>query len=95
MAYVRESSGRQDLRNLFGSQAGARLTLAEIARDLYKRSVLTNRQSARDAAFDLMWDYEARGYVDNSPGPRGGAGWKLSAKGASLVRRLYGSDDRK
>lgn len=84
-----------DLRNLFGSQSGARLTLAEIARDLYKRSVLTNRHSARDGAFDLMWDYEVRGYVENSPGPRGGAGWKLSAKGAALVRRFHGPDEGK
>ncbi|MGE6695018.1 hypothetical protein [Sphingobium yanoikuyae] len=83
-----------DLRNLFGSQAGSRRTLAEISRDLYKRSVLTNRQAARDGAFDLMWDYEARGYVENSPGPRGGAGWKLSTKGAVLVERFHGPDGK-
>ncbi len=41
--------------------------------------------SARDPTFDLMWDYEARGLVDDSPGPRGGAGWSLSSKGAALI----------
>lgn len=74
-----------DLRQLFGVDAGARRSAAAIARTLGERSVAANRVSAREAAFDLMWDYEARGLVDDCPGPRGGAGWSLSTKGAALV----------
>lgn len=74
-----------DLRQLFGVDAGARRSAAAIARALHQRSVAANRVTARDAAFDLMWEYEARGLVDDSPGPRGGAGWRLSAKGAALI----------
>lgn len=77
-----------DLLDLFGTEAGTRLTAAEVAHNLYHRSVYVNRQSARDGAFDLMWDYEARGLVEDSPGKRGGAGWKLSTKGAALISRL-------
>ena len=51
------------------------------------KSLEPNRVNARDAAFDLMWDYESRGLVDDRPGPRGGAGWALSAKGAALIAR--------
>ncbi len=54
---------------------------------LHERSVTANRVTARDAAFDLMWDYESRGLVDDRPGPRGGAGWALSAEGAALIAR--------
>jgi hypothetical protein len=74
-----------DLRQLFGVNAGARRTTAAIARALNQRSVAANRISARDVAFDLMWDYEARGLIDDSPDPRGGAGWQLSTKGGALV----------
>lgn len=74
-----------ELRDLFGSEPLKRMTLAEVAANLYERSVYTNRTAARNSAFDLMWDYEARGLVENSPGPRGGAGWKLSATGAALM----------
>ena len=76
-----------DLRQLFGVgvDAGARRSAAAIARTLNGRRVAANRVSAREAAFDLMWDYEARGLVDDSPGPRGGAGWRLSTKGAALI----------
>jgi hypothetical protein len=35
-----------------------------------------------------MWGYEASGLVDDSPGPRGGAGWRLSVKGAALIARM-------
>ena len=74
-----------ELRELFGVDAGARRSAAAIARTLGERSVAANRISAREAAFDLMWAYEARGLVDDSPGPRGGAGWCLSDKGAALI----------
>ena len=63
--------------------------LAAIARVLNQRSVTANRVTARDAAFDLMWAYEARGLVDDSPGPRGGAGWRLSTKGATLIAKMH------
>ncbi len=78
-----------ELRELFGADVGARRSAAAIARALGARSVATNRESAREAAYDLMWDYEARGLVDDSPGPRGGAGWRLSAKGAALVAQCF------
>lgn len=81
-----------DLRQLFGVDAGARRSAAAIARALNQRSVAANRVSARDAAFDLMWEYEARGLVDDSPGPRGGAGWRLSTKGAALVAQSLSVD---
>lgn len=74
-----------DLRNLFGPEAGARRAWADIARDLYKRRAYINRIDARERAFAVMWDYEAKGLVVNSPGPRGGAGWALSMKGAALI----------
>lgn len=77
-----------DLRQLFGADPGSRRSAAAIARELGQRSVRTNRASAREAAFDLMWGYEASGLVDDSPGPRGGAGWRLSAKGAALIARM-------
>jgi hypothetical protein len=70
-----------ELREVFGANAGA-------------RSVATHRASARDAAYDLMWDYEARGLIDDSPGPRGGAGWRLNAKGAALVAQCFSADVR-
>lgn len=76
-----------ELRQFFGADAGARLTAAAIAQQLQRRTVTANRVTAREAAFDLMWNYEARGLVDDSPGPRGGAGWSLSAKGAALIAR--------
>lgn len=76
-----------DLRQIFGAGAGTRRTAAAIARELGQRSVRTNRVSAREAVFDLMWGYEASGLVDDSPGPRGGAGWRLSTKGAALIAR--------
>ena len=78
-----------DLRQLFGVDAGARRSAAAIARVLNQRSVTANRVTARDAAFDLMWAYEARGLVDDSPGPRGGAGWRLSTKGATLIAKMH------
>ncbi|KTD99356.1 hypothetical protein ATE68_22750 [Sphingopyxis sp. H038] len=56
---------------------------------LNQRSVTANRVTARDAAFDLMWAYEARRLVDDSPGPRGGAGWRLSTKGATLIAKMH------
>lgn len=80
-----------DLQDLFGSEAGTRRTAAQIARELYRRSVYTNRAASHAGAFDLMWEYEARGLVENSPGLRGGAGWKLSAKGAALITRTLSS----
>jgi hypothetical protein len=76
-----------DLRQLFGTDAGTRRSAAAIARTLNGRSVTANRVSAREAAFDLMWAYEARGLVDDCPGPRGGAGWCLSIEGAALIAR--------
>ena len=76
-----------DLRQLFGADAGARRSAAAIARELQGRSVYSGRAGARDAAFDLMWGYEASGLVDGSPGPRGGAGWRLSAQGAALIAK--------
>ena len=39
-----------------------------------------------------MWGYEASGLVDDSPGPRGGAGWRLSTKGAALVAQSLSVD---
>lgn len=78
-----------ELRNLFGANPTTRLTAADIANDLYARSPFANRVSAREAAFALIWDYEARGLVENRPGPRGGAGWVLTPKGAALVARYY------
>lgn len=81
-----------DLRQLFGADAGTRRSAAAIARELGQRSVRTNRVSAREAAFDLMWGYEASGLVDDSPGPRGGAGWRLSAKGAALIAQSLSAD---
>ncbi|KTE04050.1 hypothetical protein ATE67_20420 [Sphingopyxis sp. H050] len=76
-----------ELRQLFGVEAGVRLSAAAIAGALHARTVYANRVSAREAAFDLMWNYEARGLVDDCPGPRGGAGWSLSARGAALIAR--------
>lgn len=76
-----------DLRQLFGADAGARRSAAAIARELQARSVYSSPAGAREAAFDLMWAYEARGLVDDSPGPRGGAGWRLSSEGAALIAR--------
>jgi hypothetical protein len=81
-----------DLRQLFGVDAGTRRSAAAIARELGQRSARTNRVSAREAAFDLMWGYEASGLVDDSPGPRGGAGWRLSAKGAALIEQSLSAD---
>ena len=78
-----------ELRALFGGDAGTRRSAAAIARVLNQRSVTANRVTARDAAFDLMWAYEARGLVDDSPGPRGGAGWRLSTKGATLIAKMH------
>lgn len=74
-----------DLRQLFGAGAGTRRSVAEIARAQQGRSVYASRVAAREVAFDLMWGYEASGLVDDSPGPRGGAGWQLSTKGAALI----------
>ena len=74
-----------DLRELFGSDAGTRLAAADVARELFKRTVYTNRVAAREAAFAVMWDYEAKGFVNDSPGQRGGAGWALSEQGAALI----------
>lgn len=82
-----------ELRELFGVDAGVRLSAAAIARALQRRTVYANRVTAREAAFDLMWDYEARGLVDDCPGPRGGAGWSLSAKGAALIARSTAAPD--
>ena len=31
----------------------------------------------------------ALGLAEPSPGPRGGAGWQLTAKGKALIARLY------
>lgn len=45
-----------ELRELFGADVGARRSTAAIARALGARSVATNRESAREAAYDLMWD---------------------------------------
>lgn len=81
-----------ELRRLFGVEAGLRRSAAEIARRLQKRSVYSNRAGAREAAFDLMWDDEARGLVDDSPGLRGGAGWRLSVQGAALIARVRSAD---
>lgn len=81
-----------DLRQLFGIDAGGRRSAAAIARALNQRSVAANRVSARDAAFDLMWDYEARGLVDDSPGPRGGTGWCCSDNGAAVVAQSLSGD---
>lgn len=39
-----------------------------------------------------MWGYEANGLVDDSPGPRGGAGWRLSTKGAALIAQSLSAD---
>ena len=39
-----------------------------------------------------MWGYEASGLVDDSPGPRGGAGWRLSAKGAALIAQSLSAE---
>jgi hypothetical protein len=80
-----------DLRNIFGAELDAQMTVAAIARQLCERSVYTNRVSAKAAAYDLMWDYEARGLVEDNPGPRGGAGWRLSPDGIALIERLAGS----
>lgn len=76
-----------ELRELFGVEAGARLSAAAVAQHLQRRTVTANRVTAREAAFNLMWDYEAVGLVDDSPGPRRGAGWSLSTKGAALIAR--------
>lgn len=84
-ALTNEQRIAADLRQLFGADAGARLSAADAARAVQARSVQSNRVTAREAAFDLMWSYEARGLVDDSPGPRGGAGWSLSAEGAALI----------
>ena len=65
------------------------MSVAEIARHLQERSVYSNRFTTREAAFDLMWDFEARGLVDDSPGPRGGAGWALSLSGAALIAQAW------
>ena len=81
-----------ELRELFGVKTGLRMSAAAIARNLRRRSVYSNRVTAREAVFDLMWAYEARGLVDDSPGPRGGAGWRLSAKGAALIAGLQSVD---
>ncbi|QPB24333.1 hypothetical protein [Rhizobium sp. 007] len=63
-----------------------RLERGDLARDIYKRSASINRIDARERAFAAMWDYEAKGFVVNSPGSRGGAGWALSMKGAALIK---------
>lgn len=81
-----------ELQQLFGVEAGVRVAAATIARELQRRTVYANRVSAREAAFDVMWDYEARGLVEDSPGPRGGAGWRLSVKGAALIATLRSAD---
>lgn len=81
-----------DLRRFFGGEAGMRLAVAEVARTIHENSVYVNRADAREAAFDLMWGYEASGLVDDSPGPRGGAGWQLSTKGAALVAQSLSAD---
>lgn len=81
-----------DLRRFFGGEAGTRLAVAEVARSIHENSVYVNRVGAREAAFDLMWSFEADGFVDNSPGPRGGAGWRLSAKGAALIAQSLSAD---
>lgn len=65
------------------------MSVADVARRLQARSVYSNRVTAREAAFDLMWDFEARGLVDDSPGPRGGAGWALSVSGAALIAQAW------
>ena len=51
-----------ELRQLLGVEAGARRSAAEIARELQGRTVTANRVTARDAAFDLMWQYEGRAW---------------------------------
>jgi len=76
------------LQKLFGHDVGTRRSSGDVAGAVFQRSVFVNRQAARDEAFDLMWDYESRGLVENSPGPRGGAGWTLSEKGAALIASL-------
>lgn len=81
-----------DLRELLGVDVGARRSAAAIARALNQRSVAANRVSAREAAFDLMWDYEACRLVDDSPGPRGGAGRCLSDKRAAHVAQSFSGD---
>lgn len=79
-----------ELRNLFGAAAATRLSAAAVTRAIGSRSVYTKRSAAREAAFDLMWRFEADGYVKASPGPRDGAGWSLTERGAALVRQFYG-----
>lgn len=74
-----------ELHNLFGGDASSRLTVGEVAQALYARTVYTNRVSAREAAFAVMWDYEEQGLVESRPGPRGGAGWTLTPRGAALL----------
>lgn len=76
-----------DLRRFFGVEAGTRLAIADVARTIHQNSVYSNRAGAREAAFEIMWEFEAGGLVDDSPGPRGGAGWSLSTKGAALIAR--------
>lgn len=76
-----------ELRQIFGVEAGGRMSAAAVTRQLQRRTIYANRVTAREAAFDLMWDFEAGGLVDDSPGPRGGAGWSLSTKGAALIAR--------
>lgn len=83
-----------DLRQLFGTDAGTRRSAAAIARELQGRSVYSSRTRAREAVFDLMWGYEARGLVEDSPGPRGGAGWSLSTEGAALIAQSLAVPDR-
>jgi hypothetical protein len=74
-----------ELHNLFGDDLDSRLSAAKVANNLCARSPLVNRASATEAAFARMWDYEASGLVENCPGPRGGAGWKLTSKGTALL----------
>ncbi len=74
-----------ELHNLFGGDRARRLSAADVAQDLHARSPYVNRVAAKEAAYALMWDYEALGLVEDRPGPRGGAGWGLTVKGAALL----------
>lgn len=73
-----------ELRRYFGSEAGVRLTTAEIGRELPAAS-RWSRPVEREAVEFLVGRFKASGYVVDAPGPRGGRGWALSDRGAALI----------
>jgi DNA invertase Pin-like site-specific DNA recombinase len=75
------------LQRYLGSEVGVRYAAGAIAEGLPRidqRTPYTGQLVQRE-----MTKMVALGLAEPSPGPRGGAGWQLTAKGKALIAQLY------